>query len=343
MPLLVSNGLTNTNPTVAGATDKYMVAWKNATDQTICFAPFSFASTGGPVPSNQAGSQSNLTGVAGPSVQTFVTSAAPSLAYFAPSSELYMAWKGPVGDNSIYFSSASTSNNVWQPQTAIPNAETAIAPAIVATDTALLIVWKGLSDDNIWWALRTLLPADASSQSFQVIGSIKVGSTRFKTSATPALASDGTSIYMAWKGASTENLYSSKLTYSGQQVYPTAYQPNGGSEWGNYQWADQGLIPSWALPLPPNQFGVPTGAGPSTISPSLLCFEGNIFLAFIDAYSNLYICRGFGGSQIFSRGPAFLDTPPALTAYSSSNPADLVYISKGYGTDNQIYYNLVSL
>lgn len=238
----------------------------------------------------------------------FRTTDAPALASFH--GNVYMAWKGEAGDHAIYWSVWDGAS--WQPQTKV-QAETTISPALVATHDAIFLVFQGKSDKNIWWAM---LGDSVGTNNFKVIGPIKVGSHLFQSGETPALAVNGDTVYMAWRGGATGNLYWAQCVENLQVLYPSGNVPDPGglASYGNYQWQDQQQI----SPYTQGGWG-PTGAGPTGQGPSLAFIPGS------DLVSGLWM--GWQAATT-SAGPAVnlsqysfnQQPPPSWSSYPTSDP-----------------------
>jgi hypothetical protein len=227
------------NPAAAMYPDggSVLIAWKGeGNDQGIYWTRTKQSAPSGPdgLFTFDPSPQSWIEGVA--------TSHSPALASFK--GHVYMAWKGEDRDDRIFWSRYDGVK--WQPQTPIPNAFTKIAPAIVATDSGVIVAWKNASDDNIWWGSSF---HDNHQINFDVIGAIKVRGDLFQTSHTPALASDGTNIWMAWTGVGAGYLYWSAC--------------NRLNEWGPQVAVD------------PFNFSNGLGAGPTITGPAIQIVPGN--------------------------------------------------------------------
>ncbi len=197
----------------------------------------------------------------------FGTSHGPALASFQGC--VYMAWKGEEGDHAIYWSRWDGIS--WQAQTKL-QAETRTAPAMVATGDAIFLVFQGNSDNNIWWAML----GDSFGANFIEIGPIKVDSTFFQTAATPALTTDGNTVYLAWLGAGTDQLlYWAQCNEDLQALYPQGNIPDLGglAAYGNYQWGNQQQIPPYANSG--GWDGGAFGAGPTQHGPALAFVRDN--------------------------------------------------------------------
>jgi hypothetical protein len=191
--------------------------------------------------------------------QVFGTSHSPSLASFRGTeypNTVYMAWKGVEGDDRIFWSSLADSV-YWQPQTPVLNASTKLAPAIVATDTSIILVWKNASDNNIWWATSGY-DLQANSINFDVMGPINVGGTFFQTNNTPALAFN----------PGTPGLAGSALTMAWSDTGGNLHWAICNIKTDNYQWGKQQRID-------PLNFSTSLGAGPTYASPALLDSPGS--------------------------------------------------------------------
>src|SRR5207249_4278277 len=74
------------------------------------------------------------------------TSHGPSMTTFR--NVVFAAWKGMGTDTQIWFSS-NTDGKTWAPQQQVPQAHSNIAPAIVATNSAIFVVWA--MNDAVFW------------------------------------------------------------------------------------------------------------------------------------------------------------------------------------------------
>jgi hypothetical protein len=237
----------------------------------------------------------------------FCTTDGPALASFQ--GNVYMAWKGEAGDHAIYWSRWDGAS--WQPQTKV-QAETTISPALVATHDAIFLVFQGNSDKNLWWAM---LGDSVGTTNFKVIGPIKVGSNLFQSAATPALAANGNTVYMAWRGGATGNLYWAQCVEDLQVLYPTGNTPDPGglASYGNYQWQDQQQI----SPYTQGAWG-PTGAGPTGQGPSVAFIPGSginsgLWLGWVAAVTS-------AGNAVNVSQYNFTQQPPSWAAYPTTDP-----------------------
>jgi hypothetical protein len=285
----------------------------------------------------------------------FATSHAPALASFQ--GRVYMAWKGEEGDDAIYWSYYDGAN--WQPQTKL-QAATKIAPAMVATGDTIFLVSKGQSDNNIWWAMM----GDSFDGGFTELGPIKVANTIFQTSATPALTVDGNTVYMAWKGGSTDNLYWAECKQDLQSFTEGGILPVSGglSAWGNYQWGTQQSIPAYQ-----GAFSGPGGAGPAVTGPALVFIKGSkgsssgLYIAWVVIPSNsaewgpgfslgvsflpqnsaTWISSGYTAEMPVVDGqPTFIPVFPPNSQIGTVSP---IYFYEGPGDDWNIYYDSIPI
>ena len=168
------SGAANARMTTAPAVTYHgwaYAAWKGAS-QSIWYSRL------GARPDGQWDEPRNVSGVG--------TSTGPSLASFQ--GKLWMAWKGIVGDQGIYFNSFNGVS--WTPQAGVPGVGTSTRPALAVFRGRLYMAWKGItgdpsmyftSFDGSTWRPQAPIP--------------NVG-----TSAYPSLAVLNDRLYMAWKG-----------------------------------------------------------------------------------------------------------------------------------------------
>jgi hypothetical protein len=111
-----------------------------------------------------------------------------------------MAWKGPVGDQNIYWTRNMGAG--WEAARPGPDAGTSEGPALANVNGTIYMAWKGGDDAGIYWS--TYDGAESWSPQANVRG---VG-----TSDSPALVAFNGMLYMFWKGVSDDaNAYYSFL------------------------------------------------------------------------------------------------------------------------------------
>ncbi len=150
------------------------------------------------------------------------TSAGPAIAHFKNTA--YLAWKGE-SDSKICWAT-SPDGKTWTVQPALsskkgaPPPGTSHSPALASDGSSVYMAWKGESSNTIWWAKCS----DGKTWTEQQALSSENGPPP-GTSDAPALASDGGSVYMAWKGESDSRIWWAKCsdgkTWTGQQKGPS--------------------------------------------------------------------------------------------------------------------------
>ena len=128
--------------------------------------------------------------------------------------KVYMAWKGVSGDDTIYWSRLNSTDvcGGWEPQHQLSDRGTAGAPAIMAFNDVILMVWRGVSDDRaIYWSLF-----DGTNWTPQkAIPGIGTDADQSYVPR-PGLAVFNGLVYMAWRGIhDDDNIY--WTTFDGKQ------------------------------------------------------------------------------------------------------------------------------
>ncbi len=121
------------------------------------------------------------------------TSVGPSLAVF--NGRLYMAWKGELGDQRLFYSNFDGSS--WAAQQLIPGFSSEGA-SLAVFNSALYAAWKGeLGDQRLWWSSFNGMAWAAQQQVPGVFSSVG-----------PSLAVFNSALYAVWKGelGRSENL-----------------------------------------------------------------------------------------------------------------------------------------
>lgn len=181
-PQQVINGFaTSGRPALAEFNGTIYMTWKGAdTDEAIYW-----------------GTYTARTGWSGPQkVQGVATSEGTTMAVY--NGKLHMTWKGDTGDNRIWWSTFDGSN--WAPQQIIAGVATSQVVSLSAFGALLFMAWKGAgSDEDIWW---TTFDGQNWKPQQQITGTAH--GTGVGTSVGPSLAALGSELYMAWKGANTD-------------------------------------------------------------------------------------------------------------------------------------------
>ena len=197
---------TSVGPQLAVLNGQLYMAWKGVEgDQSIWWASTSDGQHWAPQ-QQVVGSDGVVPG----------TSVGPSLA--AHNEQLYMAWKGVQGDQSIWWSSTPDGRH-WASQNEIDLGfafDTSIGPSLAGLNSTLYMAWKGVDgDEGIWWA--------ASSDGQNWGGQQQVSGVG--TSVGPCLAAYNNTLYMAWKGVQGDDgIYWTSFGFNpgGQQNVPGA-------------------------------------------------------------------------------------------------------------------------
>ena len=101
---------------------------------------------------------------------------------------LYAAWKGVIGDESLWFSSLDGTK--WSAQEQIPGVASSVGPSLAVAGGKLYAAWKGSGNDQgIWYASCDGTKWSAQEQIAGVASSTG-----------PSLAVLGDTLYAAWKG-----------------------------------------------------------------------------------------------------------------------------------------------
>lgn len=223
------------------------------------------------------------------------TNAAPAAAGL--NGVTYVAWKGQrTGPATVYFYPASNGS-----QAAISFAKTTQAPALAAQGNTLFLAWRGQgsnSTDNVYFSSY---PTAVSSPAWSTQQSISFA----ETTAAPALASGGSTLYLAW-------------TTGSHTIEVASYA---GGVW------------TFGATQPPTSDNPYPGTGPA------LAFYGDtLFLAWLEQEQGTSSCGGSecyqvmystlqvsGSSALWSpaaRTTAFSSVPvgPALGVYSLGGP-----------------------
>jgi hypothetical protein len=143
------------------------------------------------------------------------TSTGPAAANFQTGP--YVLFKGSDNDNSLYYITGfNMPKNDWGRGTPL-GGNTGAAPAMTETEDNLMAVWKGEGEDNrIFYSIYTI------SRDWWWSEQLQLGN--YETSSAPAVATFGSKVYAAWKGASSSMCYSvydfDTNNWSGQQVVP---------------------------------------------------------------------------------------------------------------------------
>jgi hypothetical protein len=130
---------------------------------------------------------------------------------FQGESSAYVAWKGG-SDNRIFFSNGPSGG--WTQQDVIPGFLSTKAPAVAQSDYGLFFAVRGQSTnstDNIYYTICTS-DCFTTSPTFHIFGGGSGAAVVCQTTPTtvcpvttgsPALASDGDTLYMAWAAPTT--------------------------------------------------------------------------------------------------------------------------------------------
>ncbi len=306
----VTNVGTSSAPSLARGSGQIWLAWKGeGSDKGIYWSTSSSL-----LPDSSTGAyafkpQAQL-GVAG-------TSAGPAIAFCKGAA--YLAWKGE-SDSSILWSKCSdgktwSAEQVMSSPKGTPAPGTSDAPALASDGSSVYMAWKGDSDSSIWWSKCT----DGKTWSAQQALSSPKGTPAPGTSATPALASDGSSIYMAWKGESDSWIWWSKST--------------NGKTWSTQQRGPAGSVAGPALVVDGNQVVWLAWNTPSSVAQIL---QGVAFSSLVDEAKNQWSRQTF-------RYDAFTTNAPALLS-AGTDSSGLVLAWSGLEPQDQgIYYGLLRL
>jgi len=205
----VPNGNSSAGPAWTTFGGKTLMAWKGvAADPRIWWA------TSSSLEPDAGSNQYTWTPIQ--PVPNALSSSSPALATLK--GVVYLVWKGPGTDGSMYWSKFD-GNGAWTaPQSVSGAGGTSTGPALAASGGTLYLAWKDESDGtNIYWSTSGDGGRTWSSQ--QPISGVG-------TSAGPALASDGAGgVYLAWKGIDPDTtVWWSKCTdgktWSAQQRGP---------------------------------------------------------------------------------------------------------------------------
>jgi len=224
-----------------------------------------------------------------PSAETNRDPAAASLQGIA-----YTAWMGKNTPGNIwYYPNASDS------QQEINNTSTTQAPALAASSNTLYLAFVGQSTDNIYYMTNT--GSGWSSASAPVCnGSICAGTT-----AQPALAVNGSTLYLAWINSSNMIEFAS----------------NAGAGWT-------------FGPMPPATASAGT-------APALTVYSGTIFLAWLApgssqiTYATLPLSGGSWSVDPFPPPATVTSVAPALGVYTYGSSLYLAWTS----TSGTLYYS----
>jgi hypothetical protein len=141
-------------PALASFQDKLVMAWRGNDDGDISDRTIWWAHLNINDPRQLWSAQRQLTdraSVTGPALASF-------------NGKLYMAWRGPVGDQEIWMASWDGDlNHNWSPQILVPKIGSAFGPTLAAFDDKLYMAWRGVNNDQqLFWcsfhATPPLLP-----------------------------------------------------------------------------------------------------------------------------------------------------------------------------------------
>jgi hypothetical protein len=205
---------------------------------------------------------------------TAETNTAPALANF--NAGVVAAWKGQSG-NTIWYSYGPD----WEQQHSVSGALTTQAPALTATPSTIYLAWRGQSTgatDHIYYSTSTGSSFSAQTKVCDGLGSCP------ETTSSPALAANGSTIYMVWTTSSNTILLG---TYSGSG--------------------------DWSLS------STPVPGATTAIAPALTVYGSSLYLAWVDSSDNLMYATFSLSSSSWS--PAAPVSGSTWTAQTSVAPA----------------------
>jgi hypothetical protein len=217
-----------------------------------------------------------------PQIPSAETNAAPTAA--ALGGTTYVAWMGkttPAAD--IWFTTSAGSGG-WNSQQAIRDTSTTQAPALAAVGNTLYLAWRGQSPnltDKIYYSTNT--GAGWASAHPTVCS----GNSCAETTATPALASNGSTLYVAW-------------TTADNTIMLARFTP--GSPW---------------------MFATTPATTNARTAPALVIYQNTLFLAWVAEGSSqvMYATLPLSGgswSQIAAT-PAITSVAPTMGVYTNSS------------------------
>ena len=224
-------------PALATYGNTVYMAWANPDDSSIYYSHLN-GSTWSPI-AQVGGTFRGEKWIAG-------TRSAPALAAF--NNQLYLAWTGKLS-GVIYYSSFNGST--WAHQSPVipagsPDEVTNFAPALAAWGSDLYLAWAG-ADNTIWYSSLSL-SAGAWTAATQLSG---VPSNSVPDASNgPALAADGSGLYIAWNSDPTQSIWFSSLVGPAEKFNPPVpVAPDPGPE-TNYSPAlteyDNAVFIAWA-------------------------------------------------------------------------------------------------
>jgi hypothetical protein len=191
---------------------------------------------------------------------------------------------------------------------------TSDAPALASDGSSVYVAWKGESDSSIWWSKCS----DGKTWSQQQTLSSPKGTPAPGTSDAPALASDGSSVYMAWKGESDSRIWWSKCT--------------DGKTWSAQQKGPGGSAAGPALVVDGNQV-VWLAWNPNS---NVAQLQGVAFSSLVDEAKNQWSQQTYRYDSLTTNAPALVsagtDSSGLVLAWSGLEPQD-----------PDIYYGLLRL
>ena len=216
---------------------------------------------------------------------TAETNTAPALANFGGS--VYLAWKGASSNEIWYTQGPST----WSHQAPVSGALTTQAPALAA-GSALSLAWRGQSTattDKIYYATNT-------GSGFGAHATVCNTAECAETIASPALAANGATIYVAWTTSSDDIMLA---TYTGV----------------------------WTFAATPASFQTST-------APSLAVYDGQLFLAWLQEGTNQLMYATAPLSSIAWPASGISVGGTTWSAQSGAAPGFGVYVSELVKTPN---------
>lgn len=212
------------------------------------------------------------------------TNAAPASAQLSQTA--YVVWMGKNMPGSVWFTTSNGSGG-WNSQQEISNTLTTKAPALVSiNENELYLAWRGPSTgatDQIYFTTNT------GSGWSSTHSTICNGSICAATTAAPALAANGSTLYAAWTTASNTVEFG---TYSGG---------------------------AWTFITTP-------AATNANTAPALAVYEGNVFLAWVAAGSSQVMSASMpvsGGTwSALAATPAVTTVAPALGVFVNAGTTD---------------------
>jgi hypothetical protein len=219
-------------------------------------------------------------------IPNIASSLGPSWATFGPNgNQTILVWKGSLTDDKIYWSTTTTLNpNQASNQYSWSNSQatsflTSGIPAVARFNGKIYLAWKGVDASAAIW-FSTL---NEDGGTWAPAQQLTWGKNFALTTHSPSLSSNGSRLYLAWKGGANDNrIFFCTLTaggtWSAEGVVPnaaTTLEPSLGSDGKGTMylaWKDQAANRIWwtksveGAPWTANQQGP---AGPMNSAPSI--------------------------------------------------------------------------